>query len=283
MPWHTLIDVPDLIPLAEQADVRLVDCRFDLHNPPWGRAEYLRAHIPGAGYADLDTDLSGARTGVNGRHPLPAPEDLRGTLGRLGIDSRQQVIAYDQDSGMFASRLWWLLRWMGHEAVAVLDGGFAAWCAHGGATRAGTEPVEPRRFTGGPDAAHIATIDDVMALVSVGSRGRLLDARAPERFRGEVEPLDKVAGHIPGAVNHFFRSSLDDSGRFLAPAALRERLGAALGDVPASEVIAYCGSGVTACHNLLAMTHAGLTGARLYPGSWSEWSSDPQRPAATAS
>ncbi len=179
---------------------------------------------------------------------------------------------------MYASRLWWLLRWIGHPDVAVLDGGFADWRAEQRPTRSGKETREERPFTGRPDDTHIANADVVAQVVGGSARGRLFDARAPERFRGEVEPIDKAAGHIPGAANLFFKDNLDETGHFRSREALRARFSRALGTVPADEVIAYCGSGVTACHNLLALEHSGLSGARLYPGSWSEWSSDPDRP-----
>lgn len=281
MPWQTLIDPETLATLLHRREVAVVDCRFRLDDTAWGRGEYLHQHIPGAAYADLDADLSGPKTGTNGRHPLPDPDALRATFGRLGITTGVQVVAYDQDSAMYASRLWWLLRWMGHRAVAVLDGGFTAWRQDARATRSGPESVEERRFVGSPDPSQLLTVDAVADIVRHRGRERLLDARAPERFRGDAEPLDRAAGHIPGAANHFFRGNLDEHGRFLSRDVLRARLMTPLGDTPPDQVVAYCGSGVTACHNLLAMEHAGLTGARLYPGSWSEWSSNAERPIAT--
>ena len=194
----------------------------------------------------------------------------------MGIDATRQVVAYDQDSGIFASRLWWMLRWLGHDAVAVLDGGFAAWVDAGHPVSSASEPEIRREFTGTPRADFVAVIDDVEAAMEQGGH-RLVDARAPERFGGGVEPIDRVPGHIPGARNHFYMRNLDPAGRFLPPAELRQHLTAALDGVPAGKTIAYCGSGVTAAHNLLAMEHAGLRGARLYVGSWSEWSSDDRR------
>lgn len=258
-----------------------MDCRFLLSDTAWGGREYLQGHIPTAAYVHLDRDLSGPKTGRNGRHPLPDPGELRQTLGRLGIATGMQVVAYDQDNAMYASRLWWLLRWMGHAQVAVLDGGFAAWQQQGGPARAGEEHVVQRIFEGTPEVAMVASLEEVGAMVAEGRGRHLLDARAPERFRGDVEPLDAVAGHIPGAINHFFQTNVDASGRFLPADTLRAQLLNRLGDTPLERVVAYCGSGVTACHNLLAMTHAGLSGARLYPGSWSEWSADEARPIAT--
>lgn len=286
MAFTTLVDVRTAAGLLGRADVAFVDCRFQLHEPGWGLAAYRSSHIPGAAYADLDRDLSGTKTGENGRHPLPDPDALRGTLGRLGIAGGMQVIVYDQDSSMYASRLWWLLRWMGHRDVAVLDGGFAAWSAAQGPTRSGEETIVMRAFVGAPDHTMVASLAEVTALVT-GQAGagpgsvRLVDARAPERFRGDVEPLDKAAGHIPGALNHFFKDNLDEAGRFRPADALHARFATRLGTTPPDRVIAYCGSGVTACHNLLALEHAGLPGGRLYPGSWSEWASQPQPPIAT--
>ena len=279
MVHHTLIGTTALADLlAHDSTVVVVDCRFDLADTEAGSRGYLAAHVPGAVYAHIDRDLSGPKTGLNGRHPLPSPEVLCETLGRVGIAAGTQVIAYDQDSGMYASRLWWLLRWMGHDAVAVLDGGLAAWMRDGRPTVSGVESRPRVAFHGSARSDLTATADALPAFVAMPD-ARLVDARAPERFRGDVEPLDPVAGHIPGAVNHFFQWNLAD-GQFQAPDALRTRLVASIGDVDGSDVICYCGSGVTACHNLLALEHAGLTGARLYPGSWSEWVADPSRPVA---
>jgi thiosulfate/3-mercaptopyruvate sulfurtransferase len=274
--YTTLVDTPILASLLASPQVVVVDCRFDLANPAAGEAAYQHAHIPGAVYAHLDRDLSGPKTGANGRHPLPSPDVLQSTLGRFGIDAGVQVIAYDQDTGMYASRLWWLLRWMGHMAVAVLDGGFAKWTAEQHATASGTESREPRIFTGTPDAAMLVETMDIGA-IAASATARLVDARAPERYRGDIEPIDPVAGHIPGAVNHFYMRNLSE-GCFLPPQSLREQWRGALGEVPADRVVCYCGSGVTACHDVLALEHAGLHGARLYAGSWSEWIADPNRP-----
>lgn len=260
----------------------IVDCRFTLADETWGRREYLARHIPGASYAHLDRDLSGPKTGRNGRHPLPEPAALRRVFGRLGIGNNMQVVAYDQDSGMFASRLWWLLRWLGHDAVAVLDGGFARWLAEGRPASVGEERHPARDFSGVPRPEMAVLADDVQSL-RTRADWRVVDARAPERFRGDSEPVDRVAGHIPGAVNHFFQGNLDEHGLFRAPEDLRARFRDAIGDVETSHVICYCGSGVTACHDVLALEHAGLRGAKLYPGSWSEWSADPSRPVERSS
>ena len=239
--------------------------------------EYYAAHIPGAAYAHLNADLSGPVTGRNGRHPLPDPSRLSQTLGRLGVTRGVQVVAYDQDAGMYASRLWWLLRWMGHDEVAVLDGGFAKWLAEARPTTPGEEPSRPREFNGSPRGDMIADVDEVARLVG-RSDWLLLDARAPERYRGDIEPIDRVPGHIPGAANYHFLRNVDEHGTFRSVDALRHDLQQAVGQTPVDRVVCYCGSGVTACQNLVALEHAGLHGARLYPGSWSEWSSDPSRP-----
>jgi thiosulfate/3-mercaptopyruvate sulfurtransferase len=259
----------------------VVDCRFKLDDEEWGRRSYEAEHIPQAVYAHLGTDLSGPVTGTNGRHPLPDVGTLAKTFGRLGITSGVQVVACDQDNGMYASRLWWMLRWLGHDAAAVLDGGFAKWKAEGRPTTRGIEMRPARTFTASPRSDMIVDASTVASLMH-DKAWRLVDARAAERYRGEVEPLDKVAGHIPGAVNHFFQNNIAEDGTFRTPEALRARLRDALGDVPADRIVCYCGSGVTACCNLLALEHAGLPGAKLYPGSWSEWSSDPDRPVERA-
>jgi thiosulfate/3-mercaptopyruvate sulfurtransferase len=277
MAFKTLISTSVLAMHLEDDPVAIVDCRFKLGDESWGEDAYVASHIPRAVYAHLDRDLSGPKNGTNGRHPLPDPDTVSRTFTRFGITSGVQVVAYDQDNGMFASRLWWMLRWLGHDAVAVLDGGFAKWTAEGRDTRSGTETRAAQTFIAAPRPDLLATVDEVAAL-HADRNWRLVDARAPERFRGDVEPLDKVAGHIPGAVNHCYQTNLDAEGSFRSPEELRAHLRATLGDQPADRIVCYCGSGVTACHNLLALEHAGLTGARLYAGSWSEWSSDPARP-----
>jgi thiosulfate/3-mercaptopyruvate sulfurtransferase len=252
-----------------------------LTDPEWGSREYVARHIPGATYAHLEKHLSGATNGHNGRHPLPDPVALRHFLGGIGIGAGIQVVAYDQDNGMFASRLWWLLRWMGHEEVAVLDGGFARWVGEHRPTASGIETRPPRSFTGTPRPAMIADIDEVARMSARGVAG-LIDVRAPERYRGEIEPIYRVPGHIPGAVNDHFMQNVDERGMFRPPETLRARLSVALGSVRPDEAVCYCGSGVTACHTLLALELADLHGTRLYPGSWSEWSSDPLRGVETS-
>jgi thiosulfate/3-mercaptopyruvate sulfurtransferase len=282
MVFTTLVDTKTLAGHLADPAFAIVDCRFKLDDASWGELGYREGHIPGAVYAHLDRDLSGTKTGKNGRHPLPNAHQLTLTLSRFGIDSGTQVVAYDMDTGMFASRLWWLLRWLGHEAVAVLDGGFAKWTSESLPTARGDESRSPRAFRGAPAADMVVNADEVAAL-SHRIDWCLVDARAPERFRGEIEPIDRAGGHIPGAVNHFFKRNLAEGGTLLLPEPLRAGLRQDVGDVAPDHIVCYCGSGVSACHNLLALEHAGLTGAKLYPGSWSEWSIDPARPIETGS
>jgi len=258
----------------------IVDCRYDLNDEAWGEQQYKEAHIPGASYASLGHDLAGPKDGRNGRHPLPGHDAMAATFGRLGITSGIQVVAYDQNSGMYASRLWWMLRYMGHDAVAVLDGGFAKWTCEGRPTKTGTESRPAAQFTGKPRSAMRMTANQVWARLGDPSL-LLVDARGPSRFEGKEEPLDRVAGHIPGAVNHFYQWNLTKEGTLLPPDVLREKFKSLLGNRPAEQVALYCGSGVSACHNLLAMEHAGLTGMKLFPGSWSEWSADTDKPVET--
>ena len=292
----TLIDVDSLQELLGNPRLAIIDCRFDLLNPDAGRKAYLEAHIPGARYVDLNRDLSAPVGAHTGRHPLPAPHTFAARLGQLGIGKHTQVVAYDDANGSFAARLWWMLRWLGHDAVAVLDGGFKEWNADGGELQsgevAGHAPLDGR----GHGHAHVehlpphpnpgavlSTADVEQALRNPKANALLVDARAKERYAGQAEPIDSVAGHIPGAVNHPFTANLDADSRFLPAAELRRRWQELLAGRQAAQVIAMCGSGVTACHNLLSLEIAGLTGAKLYAGSWSEWIRDPQRPIAQGS
>lgn len=278
--FKTLIDPSTLATKLADAAWVVIDCRFDLADPAKGESQYLEGHIPGARYAHLDRHLSGPKTGTNGRHPLPDPDTIARTFSALGISSGQQVIAYDADSGMYAARLWWMLRWMGHDAVAVLDGGLARWQREGHAVRGGAEPSTAGHFTGAPRPGWRVTVDDVMK--DLGSPLRLLvDSRTPERYRGINETLDPVGGHIPGAANYFFQQNLTAEKTFKSPDDLKTQWSAIIKGRDPQDVVVYCGSGVTACHNLLALEHAGIHGARIYPGSWSEWSADPSRPKAT--
>ena len=263
--------------LAAGAAPMIVDCSFDLADPGAGERAFEQGHLPGAIYAHLDRELAGAKTGRNGRHPLPARADWADTLARLGVTPARAVVLYDAQGGMYAARAWWMLLWAGHRAVSVLDGGLPAWKATGGALESGAvRPVAaPAPYPLGESL--VAAVDADALLKSLG-RVTLLDARAGERYRGEVEPLDKRAGHIPGARSRFFKDNLDAQGRFKPADELRAAF-TAFGATPA-QVVHQCGSGVTACHNLLAMEVAGLPGSVLYPGSWSEWSADPARPVA---
>jgi len=271
-----LVNTEILARRLDDPDWVVFDCRHDLTNPARGRVGYTASHIPGARFLHLDDDLSARKTGTNGRHPLPDPDVLKEKLGRAGVDSRKQVVAYDAQGGMVAARLWWLLRSLGHLPVAVLDGGWNQWVAEGRPQSAEIPSPQPASFFGKPGSNWVnanfvgARLDDEGVV--------LLDARAPDRFRGQNETLDRVGGRIPGARNRYFRDNLDPNGRFKSPEELEQEFRAVLGANDPQEVVNYCGSGVSACHNLLAMEVAGLRGARLYPGSWSEWSADPSRP-----
>jgi len=276
--FSTLIACSQLADHLNDPQWVIVDCRHQLSDVGYGEREYAKGHLPGAVFMHLDRDLSAAMTGRNGRHPLPDPRQLAEKLGAAGISRTTQVVVYDDDGGMYAVRLWWLLRWLGHDRVAVLDGSIRRWVQEG---RSLTTEVPER-------AAKVFEIelrDRVATAAEVEANlGKnefvLIDARGPDRFRGENETLDPVGGHIPGARNRFFRDNLDEQGGFRAAAELRQQYLAVLAGTEPEQTIMYCGSGVTACHNLLAMEIAGLPGARLYAGSWSEWCSDPARPVA---
>ncbi len=280
-PFGPLVSAQDLRRqfAAGDPDLIVVDVRCNLFDPSWGRARYLEGHIPGAVFADMEQDLSAPKTGANGRHPLPSPADLAETLGRLGIDGETRVVTCDDASGMFAARLWWSLRQLGHELAAVLDGGLAAWTAAGGGLAAGNETRAPTRFVPRPVAGMAVDLAEVESELAAGSH-LLLDAREPERFRGESEPIDPVAGRIPGARNHFWRRNLGPDGRFLAASEIRRRVRPALSEREGRPVVCYCGSGITAAHNALALELAGVPDVAVYSGSWSEWCSDSARPIA---
>ena len=278
--FKTLIDPAALTEYVANDRWVIVDCRFDLSDPAWGERVYRESHIPGARYAHLDRDLSGVKTGENGRHPLPTPDQMRERFGALGIRPDSQVVVYDADSGMHAARLWWMLRFMGHDAVALLDGGFARWVAEGRPLSHTAERWQPTTFRGNPHHERLVDAGRVLDSLS-DSTTLLVDARAESRFRGESETLDRVAGHIPGARSFFFQRNLTDDKRFRSADELKSQWLTLLAGTPPAHAVMYCGSGVTACHNLLALEHAGLPGARLFPGSWSEWSSRPDRPIAT--
>lgn len=267
--YSTVIDVPTLAAHLDDPDWVIVDCRFDLFDPGAGERRYREAHIPGALYAHLDRDLSAAidPTGRGGRHPMPAPIDMARVFSRLGIDNRCQVIAYDDQSGHYAARLWWMLRYLSHDAVAVLDGGWPAWLDAGLPVAAGRRDAPPSRaFSGAPRDGWLVSLDEIDAAPL------LVDARQPERYRGEVEPLDPVPGRIPGAANRPYAANWDDGGRWRPQEALLADFLDLLGDTPPEQAVFYCGSGVSACVNLLAQARAGLPPGRLYAGSYSEWS-----------
>ena len=292
--WTTLVDVAELALALRQQQLRLVDARatastalrvvdarFSLADAQGGAAQYAAGHIPGAVYADLNRDLSDLSRQGHGRHPLPDSDAFAATLGRWGIGPETQVVVYDAaDGSMAASRLWWLLRLIGHRRVAVLDGGLAAWVAAGEIVEATAVEVTPLpAYPGRFDMDQVVTVEDVLARLSQ-SPAWLVDARAAERYRGEVEPLDPAAGHVPGALNRPFAANLRD-GRFRPAAELHAELEPLLSGQRPEQMAVMCGSGVTACHLLLAFEHAGLTGMRVYADSWSGWSSDAQRPVAT--
>ncbi len=256
---------------------RVFDCRHDLAKPDLGEQQYGEGHIPGALFAHLDRDLSGRKTGTNGRHPLPEPQDFEKWLETTGLTPKDQVVCYDAGPGSMAARLWWMLRWIGHDKVAVLDGGYAKWTKEGRPVTVDVPlftplnyPIKLRRDS----SVNLSTLENDLR------KFFLLDARAPARYRGEQEPIDPVAGHIPGASNRFNADNLTPDGTFKAPEALKSQFLEVLNGRAPSDVVHYCGSGVAACHNLLAMEVAGLPGGKLYAGSWSEWSADPKRPIA---
>lgn len=279
--YTTLIDTDTVAAHLDDPEWLVVDCRFSLTDTEQGRRDYQAAHIPGALYAHLDEHLSGPVVrGKTGRHPLPDIAAMARTFSGWGIDGRVQVAAYDDNVGSVAARLWWLLRWLGHDAVAVLDGGWARWREESRPVSAAAPVRPPRTFT--PRVrSHLVVDAGQVEAARNDAAYRLLDARTPERYRGEVEPIDPVAGHIPGAVCASFTENTEN-GRMRSPDALRARFQNLTGDTEIENTICYCGSGVTACHNLLAIAHAGLGDARLYAGSWSDWITDPGRPVATA-
>jgi thiosulfate/3-mercaptopyruvate sulfurtransferase len=278
MSFTTLVDVATLAAHVDAADWRVVDVRHQLSDTGYGERAYAEGHIPGAVFLHCDHDLSGPLSGSNGRHPWPERERLAARLGEVGIGPQTQVVVYDDAQGMIAGRLWVLLRWLGHDRVAVLDGGLQAWLAAGGAMTVLPPSVHAVAFEANEGDGPVTTNDVLERLGTPGMR--LVDARSPDRFRGENETIDPVGGHIPGAVNRFFRDNLQTDGRCKPAAELRAEWLAVLAGVQPEQVVHQCGSGVSACHNMLAMEIAGLPGSRLYAGSWSEWCADPGRPVA---
>ncbi len=278
MTYSTLISCEELAGHLDDPEWRVFDCRHQLADVTYGDMAYARGHLPGAFFMHVDRDLSGTMNGRNGRHPLPDPQRLAGKLGAAGVSRQTQVVVYDDDGGMYAARLWWLMRWLGHDRVAVLDGGIGCWMRLG-------YPLQTARPQSAPAVFEVdlrawtVDVDEVQANLDVNAFC-LVDARGPDRFRGENETMDPVGGHIPGARNRFFRDNLDAEGGFRPAAELRQEFLGLLAGVEPAQAVMYCGSGVTACHNLLAMEISGLPGARLYAGSWSEWCADPQRPIA---
>lgn len=277
MPSYTALITPKQ--LQALSDVFIVDCSHELSNRDTGPQAYAQGHIPGAHFLHVDDDLAARPNGRNGRHPLPEPDAFAAKLAARGLRHGQQVVVYDRSQGCYAGRLWWMLRWLGHDAVAVLDGGWQAWLADGGASTQDVPAEVPGDFRRGPSKVGSVTAEQVMANLSSGEK-LVVDARSLPRYAGEVEPIDRVGGHIPGAVCRFFGDNLTADGRFKPAEQLRSEFEAVLAGRRPQDVIAQCGSGVSACHNLLAMAACGLDGALLYPGSWSEWCSDPARPVA---
>lgn len=278
--FTTLVSIADLAQRLDDPNLVIFDCRHDLMKPDVGAQLYAKSHIPGARFASVDRDLSGPLTGRNGRHPLPDAKRFTEWLGSQGVSNETQVVGYDSGGSMYAARLWWMLKhWLGHERVAVLDGGWDIWVRAGFPVTDAVPKPGPATFSAKPQHTFV-TVDQVLAHLGKGDM-QVIDARAPDRFRGQNETIDPVGGHIPGAVNRLFRDNLDAFGFYKPPAELRAAFEPLVGHRPLHEVVHQCGSGITAAHNLLAMEIAGMKGTRLYPGSWSEWCADPSRPVAT--
>ena len=278
MDYRTIVSAEALQGNLTNPGLVIFDCRHELMVPEAGARAYAQSHLPGARFAHSETDLAGPKTGRNGRHPLPDPKVFMGWLGRNGVDTGKQVVAYDYAAGSSAARLWWMLRWVGHDRVAILDGGWEGWVGAGLPVTAEQPHVTATQFVGEPrplwvDVEFVSShLGDPSVVV--------LDARTPERFRGVAEPIDPVAGHIPGARNRLFKDNLAADGRFRPPHELRQAFMDVLNTARPEQIVHQCGSGVSPCSNLLAMEIAGLTGSRLYAGSWSEWVADPSRPVA---
>lgn len=279
MPHTTLVTTDELFAHLDDPDWIIFDCRHELTNPDAGSREYAKSHIPGARFLHMDEDMSAPLTGTNGRHPLPDPEVFARKLGAAGVDRTKQVIAYDAHGANYAARLWWMLRWLGHDAVAVLDGGWGKWLREERPESSDVPQPAPARFEPAPRPS---SVDIQFLLAHLRDPSVVVvDARTAERYRGETEPFDPVAGHIPGSICLPFKENLAQGGVFKPAETLRTQWRAAIGDSAPASVVHTCGSGVSACQNLLAMEIAGLAGSRLYAGSWSEWCADPARPVAT--
>jgi len=280
MPYTTLVTTAELFDHLEDPGWIVFDCRHELTNPEAGPREYAKSHIPGARFLHVDEDLSAPLTGANGRHPLPDPDVFARKLGAAGVDRAKQVVAYDAHGANYAARLWWMLRWLGHDAVAVLDGGWGKWLREDRPESSVVPTPTPARFE--PASRPSSSVDTRFLLAHLRDPSVLVvDARTADRYRGETEPFDPVAGHIPGSISLPFKENLAQGGVFKPAEALRAQWRAAIGNATPASVVHTCGSGVSACQNLLAMEIAGLSGSRLYAGSWSEWCADPARPVAT--
>ncbi len=275
--FNALISTNELSLHLKDPNWVVIDCRFDLADKEWGAEEYAALHIPGAVYADLEKDICGPVTPTSGRHPLPEPNNFLAAMQRLGINNSSMVVVYDATGGGMAGRLWWQLKFYGHEKVALLDGGLPKWLSEGRDTKEGVESKPAGDFTGKPDNSMVVTTEEVKGMLGSKTTA-LIDARAPERFRGEVEPIDTLAGRIPGAINRFYNDNLDKNGQFLPADSLKTAFETLLTGFKLQEAVVYCGSGTTACHNLVAMASAGLPLPRLYVGSWSEWIRDSANP-----
>ena len=279
MTYTTLISVADLAAHIDDPEFVIFDCRHELTDATVGTRLYGESHLRNAHFAHVDKNLAAPLNGKNGRHPLPDPSVFIDWLGSVGVSNNKQVIGYDASGGVYASRVWWMLRWVGHTRVAVLNGGWQAWLAAGQTVTREVSSPNPAKFSGRADQS---AVDASHVLKNLNSPAmRLIDARSNDRFRGQNETIDPVAGHIPGALNRFFKDNLDAQGLFKSAQELHAAFAPLLGHTPATQTVHLCGSGVSACHNLLAMEIVGMKGSRLYPGSWSEWITDPSRPIAT--
>lgn len=276
MSYDSIINIHQLKNHIDDPDWVVVDCRFDLANPQFGEQAYLSGHLPGAIYANINTQLSGPIVpGKTGRHPLPEVTVIAQTLSNWGIDQDVQVVAYDDGGGKFAVRLWWLLHWLGHTKAAVLDGGIIKWQAANFPLETAHKDRAPRNFIPHPNPEMIM---DLSSLDILPDNKLIVDSRSPERYAGKLEPIDPIAGRIPGAINRFFENNLQSDGTFLPSDILTEQFRGLVGKTPNEDIVFYCGSGITGAHNVFAMYTAGLGMAKLYPGSWSEWITDPNRP-----